>query len=48
MGFNDPQTAKGILGIKARLTDIFLQVRINGDLALLQLINRALIEAERF
>ena len=47
MGFNDPQTAKGILGIKARLTDIFLQVRINGDLALLQLINRALIEAER-
>lgn len=47
MGFNDPQTAKGILGIKARLTDIFLQVRINGDLALLQLINRALIEADQ-
>jgi molybdopterin-dependent oxidoreductase alpha subunit len=46
ISFNDPQTAKGMLGIKARLTDLFLQVKINGDMALLKAIHRLLLEEE--
>ena len=46
LGFNDPQTAKGILGIKAKLTDLFLQVKINGDMALLKAINALLLKEE--
>lgn len=38
MGFNNPQKVKGVLGIKSRLTDVFLQVKINGDMALLKAI----------
>ncbi|PHX91457.1 MAG: hypothetical protein CK532_08205 [Flavobacteriales bacterium] len=46
IAFNDPQTIKGALGIKARLTDIFLQVKINGDLALLQAIEYLLLQSD--
>ena len=46
LGFNDPQSAKGILGIKAKLTDLFLQVKINGDMALLKAINALLLNEE--
>ncbi len=46
MGFVDPQSVKGALGIKAKLTDIFLQVKINGDMALLKAIERLLFEEE--
>lgn len=46
MGFSDPQTARGLLGIPARLTDIFLQVRIGGDMALLKAIQLILLEEE--
>ena len=46
MGFSDPQTVKGALGIKAKLTDIFLQVKLNGDMALLKAIELLLYEAE--
>lgn len=46
VAFKDPQSIKGALGIKARLTDLFLQVRINGDLALLQAISYLLIQKE--
>ena len=35
IAFNDPQSVKGILGIKSKLTDHFLQIKINGDMALL-------------
>jgi molybdopterin-dependent oxidoreductase alpha subunit len=38
IGFSNPQTMKGALGIKAKLTDIFLQVKLNGDMALLKAI----------
>ena len=38
MGFDNPQKLKGILGIDSALTDIFLQVKLNGDMALLQAI----------
>ncbi len=46
MGFNNPQAVKGILGIDSALTDLFLQVKINGDMALLQAIEKLLLEAE--
>jgi len=46
MGFNNPQTVQGVLGIKPALTDIFLQVKINGDMAALQAIEVLLLEAE--
>ena len=46
VAFKDPQSLKGALGIKSRLTDIFLQVRLNGDLALLQALSYLLIQEE--
>jgi molybdopterin-dependent oxidoreductase alpha subunit len=46
MAFKDPQSIKGALGIKARLTDIFLQVKINGDLALFQALAYLMLQAE--
>ncbi|KAA5535141.1 FdhF/YdeP family oxidoreductase [Taibaiella lutea] len=46
MGFNNPQQLKGVLGIDAALTDIFLQVKLNGDLALLQAIEYLLLKEE--
>lgn len=46
MGFQDPQTAKGILGITQQLADLYLQVKINGDLALLKGIERILYDFE--
>lgn len=47
MGFSNPQQLKGILGIDTALTDLFLQVKINGDMALLQAIALLLLEAEQ-
>jgi len=47
MGFNNPQTVKGILGIDSALTGIFLPVKINGDMALLQAIEILLMEEEK-
>jgi molybdopterin-dependent oxidoreductase alpha subunit len=48
LGFNNPQKMKGILGIKSQLTDIFLQVKINGDMALLKaIVKLLLIEEEK-
>ncbi len=46
VAFKNPQQLRGALGIKAQLTDLYLQVRIGGDLALLQAISRALLLAE--
>jgi molybdopterin-dependent oxidoreductase alpha subunit len=46
ISFSNPQTIKGALGIKAKLTDIFLQVKINGDMALLQAIEKFLLDEE--
>jgi molybdopterin-dependent oxidoreductase alpha subunit len=47
MGFQNPQEVVGALGITAHLTDLFLPVRINGDLALLKGVLKRLLEAER-
>jgi molybdopterin-dependent oxidoreductase alpha subunit len=46
ISFKNPQTLKGALGIKAKLTDIFLQVKLNGDMALLKAITLLLLEEE--
>ncbi len=46
MGFDNPQTVKGILNIDSTLTDLFLHLKINGDMALLQAIERLLLEEE--
>lgn len=46
ISFSNPQTVKGALGIKAKLTDIFLQVKLNGDMALLKAIISLLLEEE--
>lgn len=46
MGFNNPQQLKGLLNIGTTLTDIFLPVKINGDMALLQALEKLLLEAE--
>lgn len=47
MGFQNPQELKGALGITAPLTEMFLPVRINGDMALLKGVMKLLLEAER-
>lgn len=46
ISFMNPQTVPGALGIKTALTDLFLPVKINGDMALLQGIERVLLEEE--
>jgi molybdopterin-dependent oxidoreductase alpha subunit len=46
MGFNNPQKINGILGRNPELTDIFLQVKINGDMPLLQAIEILLLQEE--
>jgi molybdopterin-dependent oxidoreductase alpha subunit len=46
LNFLNPQTVKGVLHIKTQLTDLFLQVKINGDMALLQAIALVLLEEE--
>ncbi len=46
VAFSNPQTIKGALGIKSKLTDIFLQVKINGDMALIKAIEKLLFEEE--
>lgn len=45
--FKNPQTIKGALGIKAILSDMFLQVKINQDIPLLKAIMVKMLERER-
>jgi molybdopterin-dependent oxidoreductase alpha subunit len=42
--FRNPQRVSGVIGGGTSLTDHFLQVRINGDLALFQAINSLILE----
>lgn len=46
IGFDDPQSVKGVFGIASKLTDLYLQVRINGDVALLKAIMFLLLQEE--
>lgn len=45
--FRNPQRASGLLGRGTELADLFLQIRVNGDLALFQALNRLLVERDR-
>ncbi|MDB4919139.1 FdhF/YdeP family oxidoreductase [Mucilaginibacter sp.] len=47
MAFRNPQEIKGILGTGAQLADLYLPVKINGDMALLKAFEMLLLEAER-
>lgn len=47
MGFRDPQEIKGIIGNGITLADLYLPVKINGDMALLKAIELLLIEFEK-
>ena len=44
--FKNPQRARGIVGHGTQLADLFLQIKVNGDLALFQALNLRLLEAE--
>jgi len=46
LNFLNPQTINGILNIKTHLSDIFLQVKINGDMALLKALAILLLREE--
>jgi len=46
ISFSNPQEVKGMLGASTKLTDIYLQVKINGDLALLQALAILMLEEE--
>jgi molybdopterin-dependent oxidoreductase alpha subunit len=47
LGFRNPQTPRGVSGIGTTLADVFLPIRVNGDLALFQGIGALLLDAER-
>jgi molybdopterin-dependent oxidoreductase alpha subunit len=47
MGFYNPQSMKGLLGMDTHLTDIFLPVIINGDMALLKAVEYYLWQHEQ-
>ncbi len=42
--FNNPQTPRGVLGAGTELTDDYVQLRLNGDLAMFAGLNKLLIE----
>ncbi|MBT2211502.1 FdhF/YdeP family oxidoreductase [Actinomadura sp. NEAU-AAG7] len=46
MRFKNPQRASGLVGKGTGLADRFLQIRLNGDLALFQALNRLLLESD--
>jgi molybdopterin-dependent oxidoreductase alpha subunit len=46
MAFKNPQSVKGVLGFSTQLADLYLQVQINGDMALLKAIEKLLYDAE--
>jgi len=47
MGFHNPQEVNGIIGRGGKLADLYLPVRINGDLALLKAIELLLLDFEK-
>ncbi|MEO6151218.1 MAG: FdhF/YdeP family oxidoreductase [Mucilaginibacter sp.] len=46
MAFKNPQNIKGVIGNGVQLTDLYLQVKINSDIALLKAIELLLYRAE--
>lgn len=48
VNFKNPQKVDGVLGSGTSLADLFLQVKINEDVALLKLIMKRLVKVEKF
>ncbi|QQL51354.1 FdhF/YdeP family oxidoreductase [Mucilaginibacter ginkgonis] len=46
MAFKDPQTVRGFIGTSVQIADVYLQVKINGDMALLKALELLLYQAE--
>ncbi|MFD1165958.1 FdhF/YdeP family oxidoreductase [Sphingobacterium daejeonense] len=46
MGFHNPQQLNGVIGHGVKLADLYLPVKINGDMALLKALERLLLEME--
>ena len=46
MRFKNPQTVRGLIGRGTELSDLFLQLRVNGDLALFKALNRLILDAD--
>lgn len=46
MAFKNPQRARGVVGRGTELTDRYLQIKVGGDLAFFQAVNRLLVEAD--
>ncbi|MGH3736271.1 MAG: FdhF/YdeP family oxidoreductase [Micromonosporaceae bacterium] len=44
--FKNPQNASGLLGRGTALADLYLQIRVNGDLALFKALNQLLVRAD--
>ncbi|MBB5785894.1 FdhF/YdeP family oxidoreductase [Jiangella mangrovi] len=44
--FKNPQTVRGVVGKGTLLSDLYLQVRLGGDLAFFQAVNRMLVDAD--
>ncbi|MER5864116.1 FdhF/YdeP family oxidoreductase [Kitasatospora sp. NPDC002040] len=44
--FKNPQNARGLAGTGTKLTDLFLQIRLGGDLALFRALNQLILNAE--
>ncbi|MFE9422859.1 FdhF/YdeP family oxidoreductase [Kitasatospora sp. NPDC006697] len=44
--FKNPQNARGLVGHGTKLTDLFLQIRLGGDLALFRALNQLILRAE--
>ena len=47
MRFKNPQRPNGLFGKGTALSDLFLQIRVNGDLALFKALCRRVLDAER-
>ncbi len=47
IGYKDPQRVRGYLGKPTKIADQFLQIRLGGDMALLQAISKRVLDAER-
>ncbi|WP_129667165.1 FdhF/YdeP family oxidoreductase [Phytoactinopolyspora endophytica] len=44
--FKNPQTVRGVVGKGTQLADLFLPIRVGGDLAFFQAVNRTLVGAD--
>ncbi|MFC7765848.1 FdhF/YdeP family oxidoreductase [Leucobacter soli] len=47
IGYKDPQRVRGYLGKPTEIADDFLQIRLGGDMALLQAVSKRVLEAEQ-